>query len=152
MRLLFFNLYLERKQICSLQEVKFPTEKGPLSNFFCYQYFYVLQHRLVLWTLNSTVTIKVKECNCKYMCKYALTVFYFLPSCKKMQKLQISKINGNSALKWAASTCISQFSRYPVSVRLMCGYDWALDNLKCTQGSSEETCYTSHYTVVFLTF
>lgn len=47
---------------------------------------------------------------------------------------------------------ISRFSEYPVSARFMYGYDSALDNLKFIQGSSEETRYTSHYTMVLLTF
>lgn len=33
-----------------------------------------------------------------------------LPSFKKTQKLQISKINGNSAVKWAASTCLASLN------------------------------------------
>lgn len=47
-------------------------------------------------------------------------------------------------------SCVSQLSGYPLSARLLHGYDSAIDNLKFIQGGSEETRYTSYYTFVLL--
>lgn len=46
----------------------------------------------------------------------------------------------------------SQFLGYLVSVRLMHGYDSALDNVKFIQGSSEKAWYASYRAMALLTF
>lgn len=88
------------------------------------------------------------------MCKYTQTVFYFFPSSKRMQKLCIFKINGNSAVKWAVLTCIFHFSGYPLSARLICGYDSALEfQVNSIWNSSRVTLKKlaiPQYTMVFL--